>query len=110
MRRVSDVMTTDVVTVTKDTSCKEVARIMTERKVNALPVVSREGHVLGMVSEADVLRKQEGAFRRLGTGLPLRTRRERTQAQARNAAGLGGRATFADTAVTLVPAGPPIYC
>jgi len=99
--RVSDVMTTRVVTVTKDTSYKQVARIMTEQKVNALPVVSRDGHVLGMVSEADVLRKQERAFRRLGTGLPLRTRRERAQAQARNAVQL-----MTAPAITIHPDAP----
>jgi CBS domain-containing protein len=99
--RISDVMTTDVVTVSKETSYKQVARIMAERKVNAVPVVSRDGHVLGMVSEADVLRKQERAFRRLGTGLPLRTRRERAQAQARNAAGL-----MTAPAITIHPDAP----
>jgi CBS domain-containing protein len=83
--RVSDVMTTDVVTVGTATSYKQVARIMTERKVNAMPVVTADGHVLGMVSEADVLRKEERLFRRLGTGLPRRSRRERAQALARNA-------------------------
>lgn len=83
--RVSDVMTTDVVTVGTATSCKHVAQMMTERKVNAVPVVTTDGHVLGMVSEADVLRKEERLFRRLGTGLPRRSRRERAQALARNA-------------------------
>jgi len=99
--RVSDVMTSDVVTVSKDISYKQVARIMAERKVNALPVVSRDGQVLGMVSEADVLRKEERAFRRLGTGLPRRTRRERAQAQARNAAGL-----MTAPAITIHPDAP----
>lgn len=83
--RVSDVMTADVVTVGTATPYKEVARIMTERKVSAMPVVTTDGHVLGMVSEADVLRKEERLFRRLGTGLPRRSRRERAQALARNA-------------------------
>jgi len=39
--------------------------------------------VAGIVSEADVLRKEERDFGRLGTGLPRRTRRERAQADAR---------------------------
>jgi CBS-domain-containing membrane protein len=51
-------------------------------------VVSGDGYVLGIVSEADVLRKQERAFGRLVMGLPLRTRRERAQARARSASGL----------------------
>jgi CBS domain-containing protein len=81
--RVSDVMTTDVVTVGKAASYKEVARIMAGRKVNAVPVLTGNGRVAGIVSEADVLRKEERDFGRLGTGLPRRTRRERAQANAR---------------------------
>jgi CBS domain-containing protein len=99
--RVSDVMTTDVVTVGKTTPYKRVAQIMTERKVSAMPVVTPDGHVLGMVSEADVLRKQERAFRRLGTGLPLRNRRERAQARARNAGQL-----MTAPAITIHPEAP----
>jgi CBS domain-containing protein len=86
--RVRDVMTTQVVTVRKTTRYKEVARLMTEYKVNAMPLVTDKGHVIGMVSEADMLRKQERAFRRLGTGLPRRTRHQRDQAEARTAGGL----------------------
>jgi CBS domain-containing protein len=86
--RVSDVMTTDVVTADKATSYKQIARIMTEQKVNAVPVLTKDRQVAGIVSEADVLRKEERSFRRLGTGLPRRTRREREQAEARTAAEL----------------------
>jgi CBS-domain-containing membrane protein len=83
--RVGDVMTTQVVTVSKTARYKDVVRLMTEHKVNALPVIIGKGQVIGMVSEADVLRKQEQNFRRFGTGLPRRTRRERDQARARTA-------------------------
>jgi CBS-domain-containing membrane protein len=76
-------MTTDVVTVDKASSCKQVARIMVEQRVNAVPVLTENSQVAGIVSEADVLRKEERDFRRLGTGLPRRTRRERAQADAR---------------------------
>jgi len=86
--RVRDVMSTDVVTVGKTTSYKQVARLMTEHKVNALPVVIKNGHVVGVVSETDVLRKEERRFRRLVSGLSGRARRERTKAEARSAAEL----------------------
>jgi CBS-domain-containing membrane protein len=86
--RVRDVMGTDLVTVGKTTSYKEVARLMTEHKVNALPVVTKSGHLIGVVSEADVLRKEERRFRRLASGLSGRARRERAKAQARTAAQL----------------------
>jgi CBS domain-containing protein len=99
--RVRDVMTTQVVTVRKTTRYKEVARLMTEYKVNAMPVITDQGHVIGMVSEADVLRKQERAFRRLGTGLPRRTRHQRDQAEARTAGGL-----MTSPAITIHPDAP----
>jgi CBS-domain-containing membrane protein len=99
--RVRDVMTTQVVTVRKTTRYKEVARLMTEYKVNAMPVVTDKGRVIGMVSEADMLRKQERAFRRFGTGLPRRTRHQREQAEARTAGGL-----MTSPAITIHPDAP----
>jgi CBS-domain-containing membrane protein len=86
--RVRDVMSTDVVTAGKTTSYKEVARLMTEHKVSALPVVTKSGHLAGLVSEADVLRKEERRFQWLVSGLSTHARRERAKAAARTAAEL----------------------
>lgn len=80
--RVSDVMTTEVITVDRNMPHKQVAQLMAERGLSAVPVVSGGGRVLGMISDADLLRKEERSFGRLGTGLPRRTRREREQAEA----------------------------
>jgi CBS domain-containing protein len=99
--RVGDVMTAQVVTVTKAARYKDVVRLMTEHKVNALPVITDRGRVIGMVSEADVLRKQEQNFRRFGTGLPHRTRRERDQAKAHRAGEL-----MTSPAITIHPEAP----
>jgi CBS domain-containing protein len=57
-QKVKNVMSTDVATVRESTPFKEVARILARRDVSALPVVDRDGHVLGVVSEADLLVKQ----------------------------------------------------
>lgn len=61
MRRltVSDVMTTPVITVREATPFKETARIMTERRISGLPVLDTADHLVGMVSEADLLPKEE---------------------------------------------------
>ncbi|MFE7034698.1 CBS domain-containing protein [Streptomyces sp. NPDC057621] len=56
---VSDVMTHAVATVDRETSFKEIVRTMQDRKVSALPVVEGEGRVVGVVSEADLLPKEE---------------------------------------------------
>jgi CBS domain-containing protein len=58
-RKVSDVMTTDVVTVTEDTPFKEMAKVIADRGVSALPVLDTHGRVTGIVSEVDLLRKEE---------------------------------------------------
>ncbi|MEV0173585.1 CBS domain-containing protein [Streptomyces sp. NPDC050803] len=56
---VSDVMTRDVAVVGRDAAFKDVVRTLQERKVSALPVVDGGRRVLGIVSEADLLPKEE---------------------------------------------------
>lgn len=78
-QRVADVMTTDVVTVGPDAGFKEIAALMSERGVSALPVVDDAGHVAGMVTETDLLRKIE--YSEDGDFVPLFERRGRRQAR-----------------------------
>jgi CBS domain-containing protein len=58
---VRDVMTTPVVSVHPSTPLKTVARLLAEHRFRILPVVSRTGEVLGVVSERDFLLKQRGS-------------------------------------------------
>jgi CBS-domain-containing membrane protein len=58
-RTVSDVMTRSVVSVDAFTPFKEIVRRMQERRVSAVPVVDEDGCVLGVVSEADLLLKED---------------------------------------------------
>ena len=53
-----DVMKTEVVTVRENTPVKEVAKLMLEHDISGLPVVDKQGNVLGVVSELDLMRKQ----------------------------------------------------
>lgn len=50
---VIDIMTSDVITVTADTSLKEAARKMLQAGVSGLPVVEDGGTIIGIVTEAD---------------------------------------------------------
>lgn len=52
---VRDVMTTDVITVPTDATFKEIARVLSMRRVSGVPVVDGAGTVVGVVSEADLL-------------------------------------------------------
>jgi CBS domain-containing protein len=56
-RMVSDLMTTPVVRVHRDTGFKEIAKLLAEYDITAVPVVDDE-RVVGVVSEADLLRKE----------------------------------------------------
>jgi CBS domain-containing protein len=56
---VKDLMTTQVVTVEPETPFKEIVARLAEHRVSALPVVDDHGLVLGVVSEADLLLKEE---------------------------------------------------
>ncbi|GAB2922523.1 MULTISPECIES: CBS domain-containing protein [Streptomyces] len=57
-RMVSDLMTTGVVRVRRDTGFKEIAKLLAEHDVTAVPVVDDDDRPLGVVSEADLLRKE----------------------------------------------------
>jgi CBS domain-containing protein len=55
---VKDVMTTRVISVTKDASFRAMAAALREHRVSAFPVLDDDGKVIGVVSEADMLAKE----------------------------------------------------
>ena len=57
--RAMDVMTTNVITVSPDTSVQEVAKILSERSISGVPVVDAENRLVGIVSEGDLLHRVE---------------------------------------------------
>ncbi len=86
--RVSDVMATKVVSVTREASYKQIAQLLHEHHLTALPVLTPEGRVAGVVSEADLLRKQERRGRSGHRPAWQLHPAVRAKTQARNAAGL----------------------
>jgi CBS domain-containing protein len=56
---VGDVMTTTVVTVARGASFKEIVRTLAKWKVSGVPVLEGRNRVIGVVSEADLLRTEE---------------------------------------------------
>ncbi len=57
--RAMDVMTTNVITVSPDTSVQEVATLLSERGISGVPVVDAENRLVGIVSEGDLLHRVE---------------------------------------------------
>jgi CBS domain-containing protein len=54
-----DIMTTRVATVSPDTPVADVARLMLDRRVSAVPVVDAGDTVVGIISEDDLIRRLE---------------------------------------------------
>lgn len=52
---VADVMTTDLITVTEDTTLEEAARIMADNKIGCLPV-ERGANLVGIITETDLFK------------------------------------------------------
>ena len=57
--RAMDVMTTNVITVSPETTVQEVAKILSERGISGVPVVDAGNRLVGIVSEGDLLHRVE---------------------------------------------------
>lgn len=52
---VRDIMTKKVITAKRESSLHEVSDLLSENRISGLPVLDEENHVIGVVSEADIL-------------------------------------------------------
>ncbi|WP_323182817.1 CBS domain-containing protein [Streptomyces sp. NBC_00347] len=55
LRNVDDVMTHAVISVDRGTEFKDIVEALRMWNVSALPVLAKDGQVVGVVSEADLL-------------------------------------------------------
>jgi CBS domain-containing protein len=67
----SDIMTRDVAVVHPDTTLLAAVKLMASRRISGLPVVDKHGTLVGMMSEADLLRWHEGFSEREARWLHL---------------------------------------
>jgi CBS domain-containing protein len=54
-----DIMTRNVVTVSPDTPVRDIAALMAEKHISGLPVLTHDGIIIGIVSETDLLHREE---------------------------------------------------
>jgi CBS domain-containing protein len=62
--KVKDVMTSAVISVEPDASIWQAVRIMLQRRISGLPVIDKNGRLVGIVSEGDFLRRAETGTQR----------------------------------------------
>jgi CBS domain-containing protein len=70
--RAHQIMTSPVISVLPEATILQAANIMLERHISGLPVIAWDGQLVGIVSEADFVRRSEiGTQRRRGRWLQL---------------------------------------
>jgi CBS domain-containing protein len=100
--KVKDLMTSPVLTVGLDTPLKEVAELLSDRRISGLPVVNESGRVVGVISEGDILYKERGVARERRGLLGLLLEGSAVEAQEKLRARTAGEAMTAP-AVTVRP-------
>lgn len=53
--KVRDIMTKEVMTVKTDTSVNDIAKLMGEHNISGVPVVDDQQHVMGIITESDLI-------------------------------------------------------
>ena len=84
MIKAKDIMTKDIVTVTPDTEVNEIAKLLLENHFNGVPVIDRNGGLVGIICQSDLIAEQKklpipSVFTLLDSFIPLhpgRTERE----------------------------------
>jgi CBS domain-containing protein len=71
MMNAKDVMTTEVITVSPETTVQDLAKILSEKGISGAPVVDANQRLVGIVSEGDLLHRAE-------TGTERRVQRRRS--------------------------------
>ncbi|WP_159765633.1 CBS domain-containing protein [Streptomyces sp. HM190] len=104
-RIVGEVMTREVVEARRDTSFKEVARLLDRHRISGLPVVDHDDKVVGVVSETDLIRRQAaaGAGRGRAGGFPRPASRRSGRRSADPAAAVTAGDLMSSPAVTVHP-------
>jgi CBS domain-containing protein len=59
MLTVKDIMTTDLITVTPDMDIAQAAKILLGNRINGAPVVDKDGRLLGILCQSDLISQQK---------------------------------------------------
>ncbi|MFE3165255.1 CBS domain-containing protein [Streptomyces sp. NPDC059224] len=98
---VSDVMTHPVLALRRGAAFKDIVNALQQWKVSAAPVLDDDGRVVGVVSEADLLRREEAR-----TGEPAGSGRFRPRSDLAEAASVTAGLLMTTPAVTVRPEAP----
>ncbi|MBE9546965.1 MAG: CBS domain-containing protein [Proteobacteria bacterium] len=80
MLKAKDIMTEEVITVHPETEIVQAAKLLLERHINGLPVVDKEGRLVGIICQDDLIAQQReiplpSFFILLDSFIPLTSRK-----------------------------------
>jgi CBS domain-containing protein len=75
--KVEDVMTSDVVTATPETPLYEIAALLEEHQIRRVPIVNKDGSLVGIVSRANLIQVVASARPKLEMTVPDSTIRQK---------------------------------
>jgi CBS domain-containing protein len=79
--KVQDVMTSDVVTAAPETPLHEIATLLEERRIKHVPIVNKDGNLVGIVSRANLIQAVASVRPKLEVTLPDSTIRQKLLAE-----------------------------
>ena len=105
--KVREIMTTDVAVAGVGTPVSEIARLMDERDVSGIPVVDESRHVLGLVTDLDLIVRNTRLdpplfFQLLDARIPLETP-SHYRKRLRHMLGTEARDVMSEEVVTISP-------
>lgn len=59
MLKAQDIMTRNVISVAPETRIEDLARLFVEKRVSAMPVITEEGRLTGVISETDLVEQNK---------------------------------------------------
>lgn len=80
MIKAKDIMTRELITVSPDTDITEAAKILLDKHINGLPVVDKNGKLVGIICQSDLISLQKkvrlpSVFTLLDTFIPVRSQK-----------------------------------
>ena len=99
--RARDVMTTDVLTVTPETSIADAAKLMLDNHISGVPVVDQFGQLAGILTEGDLMRRAELETGKRPWWLALTSSPEKQAAAYVKAHGLKAKDVMTKNVVTI---------
>ena len=107
MTTINQIMTKDVITVHENDTIEKCANLLTTHNLSGLPVVDEEGHVKGVITEGDLIRRstkvQTPAYLELLGGIIYLDNPNKFLDEVKKSMGLFAHEVMTEDVITVLP-------